>query len=32
MISPVGVMNTGMYVVMVTQGNIRVRQKIIVRR
>ncbi|MEX2231263.1 MAG: PA14 domain-containing protein, partial [Cyclobacteriaceae bacterium] len=32
LISPAGTMNTGMYVVMVTQGNLRVRQKIIVRR
>lgn len=31
-ISPSGVMNTGMYVVIVTQGELRVRRKVVIRR
>ena len=32
MLAPTGTVNTGMYVVMVEQGNARVRQKVIVKR
>lgn len=31
-ISPTGTLNTGMYVVMVEQGNIRIQEKVIIRR
>ncbi|HET9485927.1 MAG TPA: PA14 domain-containing protein, partial [Chryseosolibacter sp.] len=31
-ISPPGVMNTGMYVVVVTQANVRVREKVVIKR
>jgi dienelactone hydrolase len=30
--TPPGIMNTGLYVVMVEQGNVRVREKVVVRR